>query len=142
MSDGTAVGGTYVLVIELATAATITVGALGDLQFSSGGYAYVGSAHGPGGFTRLDRHRRIATGVKDVRHWHIDYLLGETEASIVDSLRIPDQDLECAIAGELARPSIPGFGCSDCTCDSHLFYAPTVETIRAAATEAATLVES
>lgn len=52
--------GTYVFVTDVARAATIDVGALGDREFPAGAYAYVGSAFGPGGFTRVDRHRSKA----------------------------------------------------------------------------------
>ncbi len=75
-------GGTYTLLIALAKPATIAVGALGECEFSAGRYAYTGSAFGPGGFSRVDRHREVASGDRDVRHWHIDYLLGHPRTRI------------------------------------------------------------
>jgi Uri superfamily endonuclease len=33
-----------------------------------------------------------------------------------------EEPLECRLAQALGGDSIPGFGCSDCTCTSHLFF--------------------
>lgn len=49
--------GTYVLLVDVPRAATLEVGALGQLEFAAGAYAYVGSAFGPGGFARIDRRQ-------------------------------------------------------------------------------------
>ena len=73
---GDAPPGTYVLIFGVDPAATIDVGALGTVEFPSGAYAYVGSAFGSNGLGRVDRHRRVAEGSHDVRHWHVDYLGG------------------------------------------------------------------
>ena len=35
--------------------------------------------------------------------------------------RTPDK-IECVLAHALHGEEIPGFGCSDCSCRSHLFY--------------------
>lgn len=115
-------GGTYTLVIEFASADEIQVGALGTRSFSPGYYAYVGTALGPGGFSRVDRHREIASGERDTRHWHIDYLLGHPHATIDTVRTTHDVDAECTLAARLVGEGIPGFGCSDCSCESHLFY--------------------
>jgi Uri superfamily endonuclease len=115
-------GGTYTLVVALDRAATIEVGALGEIAFDSGWYAYVGSALGPGGFSRVERHRELAAGEREVRHWHIDYLLGHPAASIAAVSRTAGVDGECAAAQAVDGERIPNFGCSDCGCDSHLFY--------------------
>jgi len=49
--------GTYALVLRLARATTIHVGALGAVDFAPGWYVYVGSALGPGGLAaRVNRH--------------------------------------------------------------------------------------
>ncbi len=113
-------GGTYTLVVSLAEPATIEVGALGERRFSKGWYAYTGSAFGPGGFSRVDRHRDLARGEREVRHWHIDYLLGHPDTTIETVVRTPDRDVECAVARALPDAGIPGFGASDCDCESHL----------------------
>ncbi|RJT06576.1 DUF123 domain-containing protein [Halococcus sp. IIIV-5B] len=111
--------GTYTLLIELPTPTTIEVGALGERALSPGWYAYTGSALGPGGFARVDRHREVATGERDVRHWHIDYLLGHP-ATVLDRAVTTPVDAECAIARTLPGERIPAFGASDCDCESHL----------------------
>ena len=52
--------GTYLLAVAVDDPATVEVGALGERAFDAGTYAYVGSAFGPGGFSRVDRHRSAA----------------------------------------------------------------------------------
>ncbi len=116
--------GTYVLVVALDEPATIEVGALGDREFDAGTYAYVGSAFGPGGFSRVERHRELAAGERDASHWHIDYLLGHPEASLAEAVTFPDADLECHLAGALPGEQVSGVGASDCDCDAHLLAAP------------------
>ena len=120
-------GGTYTVVYELAEPATVTVGALGDHRLSAGGYAYTGSALGSGGFGRVDRHKRVAAAEHDVRHWHVDYLGGHPAASVHRVLRLPDRDVECAVAQALADGPVAGFGASDCDCASHLAAYPDAE---------------
>ena len=118
MSDAT--GGSYTLVVALADDATLSAGALAEHRFSAGAYAYTGSALGAGGFSRVDRHRRTARGDHDVRHWHVDYLLGHPAARIDRVVRSVGVDVECAVAERLPAGPIDGFGASDCGCPSHL----------------------
>lgn len=118
-------GGTYTLVFSLPAAETIEVGALGAQRFPAGGYCYTGSALGSGGFSRIDRHRRVADDEHDVRHWHVDYLGGHSETALVAVERVTG-DRECAVASELGDGPIPGFGASDCDCGSHLARFPDV----------------
>jgi Uri superfamily endonuclease len=99
----------------------IKVGKIGDLTFKQGTYAYVGSAHGPGGLAaRLGRYE---VGPRSL-HWHIDYLL--QQADFVGALyRADDLRRECSWArwvAKTARDCVPGFGSSDCRCESHLFF--------------------
>ncbi|PHQ39281.1 hypothetical protein DJ69_07220 [Halorubrum persicum] len=117
---GSDAGGTYTLVVELTAPATIEVGALGEHRFESGAYAYTGSALGAGGFSRVDRHRRTARGEHDVRHWHVDHLLGHPDARIDRVVRSVGGDVECAVADRLPAGPVDGFGASDCDCGSHL----------------------
>jgi len=112
--------GTYTLVLSVPTSTIITVGALGERTFPAGWYAYTGSAFGPGGFSRVDRHRELAAGERDTRHWHIDYLLGSPDVTLETVFRSPGVDRECAIAQTLPGEPIAAFGASDCRCDSHL----------------------
>ncbi|MFB6300305.1 MAG: DUF123 domain-containing protein [Halobacteriales archaeon] len=128
--------GTYTLLITVERPIEITVGALGDRQFAAGWYAYVGSAFGPGGFSRIDRHHSIATGDHDVRQWHIDYLLGAAGASIDTDYRSPEADIECALRDRVVGEPIKEFGASDCGCDSHLLYGPDRETLEESIKEA------
>ena len=115
-------GGTYTLVIDLAERAEVEVGALGTYTFDPGWYAYVGSANGAGGFARVDRHQELAAGERDVRHWHVDYLLGHPATAVDAVERTPGADAECRVAASVEGAPVPDFGCSDCGCDSHLFY--------------------
>ena len=115
--------GSYLLVIECERSTEIEVGALGSLSFEAGYYGYVGSAFGPGGLSRVDRHRRVAAGEHDVRHWHVDYLLGAAETELATVETFPDRDFECDLAtalGEAGCGRVDGFGASDCDCPSHL----------------------
>jgi endonuclease-3 len=115
-------GGTYTLVIERHSDGPIEVGALGHIDFPAGGYAYTGSALGPGGFSRVERHRAVASGENDARHWHVDYLLGDDTTSVETAVTTAG-DIECVVARRLVDAvggTVPDFGCSDCDCPSHL----------------------
>jgi len=107
---------------------TINVGALGDLLFEKGYYLYIGSAMGhSGSSTLLNRVKRhISPSSHKKVHWHIDYLLKNTNNLITLIYLIPSsQRLECEIARAISiisESSIKNFGSSDCDCDSHLFY--------------------
>ena len=110
--------GTYILIMTLPKNTSIIVGKHRILHFKKGCYAYVGSALN-GLEQRIQRHLR--TDKKT--HWHIDYLLAFTE--IVEIFYKENNGREeCRIAQFLERNfvSIPGFGCSDCSCKSHLFF--------------------
>lgn len=113
-------GGTYTILIDVPSPIRVGVGALGSHDVSPGVYAYTGSALASGGFSRVDRHRRVARGDHDVRHWHIDYLLGHPETDIERVVRSVGVDVECAVADRLSPGPISGFGSSDCGCRSHL----------------------
>ncbi|MFH1640090.1 MAG: GIY-YIG nuclease family protein [Chloroflexota bacterium] len=118
--------GSYLLLIRLAEAQKIRVGALGTIEFRAGFYAYVGSAMGGFG-SRLRRHLR-----KDKKaHWHIDYLLEQASVEYV-IISASNMRTECAIARTLSLgfASVAGFGSSDCRCRSHLFYASGEEDIK------------
>jgi sugar fermentation stimulation protein A len=94
------------------------VGSLGTVRFRKGYYLYVGSA-------RKDLSRRIARHRRRRKNlfWHIDYLRQRAEHCVSLPVRT-GADLECQIARALdgiSQWKIPGFGASDCRCDSHLF---------------------
>ena len=116
--------GSYVLIVAVEQQTTIEVGALGDRTFAAGYYAYVGSAFGPGGLSRVDRHRELADSDRETRHWHIDYLLGGEKNSLATVEQFPDHDFECALATAFADAGcepVAAFGASDCDCVSHLW---------------------
>ncbi len=129
-------GGTYTILIELREATTLTVGALGERRLPAGWYAYTGSAFGPGGFARVDRHYELAAGERGSRHWHVDYLLGCEVAVVRDDVRTSDADRECAVAAALTEGPVGGFGASDCGCRSHLAYDRDGNRLRRAVTDA------
>jgi len=117
--------GTYTLLVSLPEPATVEFGAAGAYDLEPGWYAYTGSAFGAGGLKRVDRHRELAAGERDARHWHVDYLLGHPAAS-VDAVYVTDEaDVECETARRLADETEPvaGLGASDCDCETHLAYA-------------------
>lgn len=133
--------GTYVLAIEVTETTTIEVGALGDREFTPGTYAYIGSAFGPGGFARIDRHRELAAGDRDVRHWHVDYLLGHPTTRLETAITFPDADRECELARSLPGTPVPEFGASDCPCRSHLLAVADDDAILEAAVDAGGVVD-
>ncbi|MDM7933754.1 MAG: GIY-YIG nuclease family protein [Methanothrix sp.] len=117
--------GIYSLVLELERGRGIEVGSLGMLSLSRGYYVYTGSARGPGGLKRVDRHLQIIQGRREARRWHIDHLLPFTSLQVAFVTRT-SRDLECIIARAIGESleAVGGFGCSDCRCGSHLHYSP------------------
>jgi Uri superfamily endonuclease len=114
--------GVYCLVFENHEC-TVRVGALGNLTFRAGWHIYVGSALGSGGLKRLQRHILIAQLRDKQPKWHVDYLLTSPCFSLVYAVFAVTADrLECRLARELNEGGIPKFGCSDCSCTSHLLY--------------------
>lgn len=110
--------GSYILLIKLDQEKNIKIGKRGLIKFQLGYYVYVGSALNSLN-RRINRHLNTLKKI----HWHIDYLL--TEAKIVDVFYSESNEREeCKIANIFYKNlvSINGFGCSDCKCDSHLFY--------------------
>jgi len=104
--------GSYVLIIKMEHPKRIRIGRLGDIDFSRGFYAYVGSALN-GLERRIERH----LGKRKKTFWHIDYLLEEADVAgffLVEGA----VKSECSIAGMLSAElgSVPRFGCSDCRC--------------------------
>lgn len=116
--------GIYTLVLVLPQPSRIAVGSLGVIDFARGYYSYTGSAMGPGGLKRVDRHIQVLKGTKTTRRWHIDYLLPSTRLVEAFTTRTT-LDLECSIAKAIGKrlQAVPRFGCSDCRCPSHLHFA-------------------
>jgi sugar fermentation stimulation protein A len=110
--------GSYLLIINLKEKRKIPVGSLGEVSFKKGFYIYVGSAMA--NLTkRMERHRHL----RKQHHWHIDELRAVAEFHSVLAIRSSIR-LECEIAKALfgiSEWTIPGFGCTDCSCETHLF---------------------
>ena len=89
-------------------------------KYRKGYYVYIGSAMNSL-VPRLNRH----LSDEKKMHWHIDYLLKSPDCHIRDILfNISDKKIECDLAEIISKDGeeIPGFGCSDCSCSSHLIY--------------------
>ncbi|MUV60772.1 DUF123 domain-containing protein [Halobacterium sp. CBA1126] len=129
--------GTYTLLVELPVRTTVEFGARGAYDLDPGWYAYTGSAFGPGGLGRVDRHRELAAGERDARHWHVDYLLGRPESRVAAVYVTEDEDVECETARTLADAgaAVDGLGASDCDCATHLAYAARREALESVAAE-------
>jgi Uri superfamily endonuclease len=117
--------GTYVLILESPARECIAVGRLGQIDFHSGSYVYVGSALGPGGLhARINRHLDATRPV----HWHIDYLKRSTRIAevwyVVDPVRREHAWAKALASLSNASIPVPGFGSSDCNCPAHLCYFP------------------
>lgn len=110
--------GSYILQINLSENKNIKIGSLGNIFFKKGNYYYVGSALN-GLEQRINRHLRSDKKM----HWHIDYLLQHGDISNVFYKENNEKE-ECKIVKQFEKnlSSIPSFGCSDCKCNSHLFY--------------------
>lgn len=126
--------GTYALVLACRKRRPLRVGKLGRLMLQPGFYVYVGSAFGPGGLTaRIRHHRQIAARP----HWHIDYLRAVCDLKEVWFTPAPGRQ-EHSWAKVMARMPgaempLPGFGSSDCDCQTHLFWfahSPSIGTFR------------
>jgi Uri superfamily endonuclease len=118
--------GAYLLVMTLPKDTSIMVGKQGVVHFQKGCYVYVGSA-----LNGLDQRIRRHLRSQKKTHWHIDYLLPFVEiVEIFYKENIRKE--ECRIAQVLNKnfKNISGFGCSDCTCTSHLFKGPFHDLLR------------
>ena len=118
--------GTYVLILESHSTAKVQIGKWREIDVQPGYYLYVGSAFGPGGVrARVSRHLRLGKP----KHWHIDFLR-EFTTPIGVWINYETERLEhywaLMILGMKQMTSIQGFGCSDCTCHSHLFYSEAI----------------
>lgn len=112
--------GTYCLITRLKYKKDIKIGKKPSRRFPAGFYVYVGSA-----MNNMDKRigRHLSHDKKF--HWHIDRFL--EQAVIVQIVRLESSvRTECVISKEIERLSdnfiIPGFGSSDCRCNTHLHY--------------------
>ena len=99
------------------------IGKKGEFSFPAGFYIYVGSALGPGGLKRVTRHINLSRNKDRSPRWHVDYLHLNPSFRLVSAVSaLTSANLECALASRIGGDSVSGFGCTDCTCSSHLFY--------------------
>jgi sugar fermentation stimulation protein A len=110
--------GSYLLILKLEKIRDIEIGKLGKVHFRKGFYIYVGSAM-VNLMKRMERHRHL----RKQHHWHIDELRAVAEFQSVLAIRSSIR-LECEISktmSGIADWSVPGFGSTDCFCETHLF---------------------
>ena len=110
--------GDYLIILRLPEEKDIVIGSKGTMHFPKGYYVYTGSAKKHLD-QRIAHHRRI----RKKKHWHLDYFRPCAEWVGAIPIRTAE-DLEHDLAhaaGAIADWMIPGFGCTDCACPSHLF---------------------
>jgi len=115
--------GSYCLCIRVKDDIKVNVGALGVITFPNGLYIYVGSALNSL-MPRLSRHLKTNKGQGKAIHWHIDYILRRPEVEVEGIyITVRAIRMECELASKVAERgvSVPRFGCSDCSCPSHLY---------------------
>ena len=117
--------GSYAVILRNRSHKTIQVGRRLQLAIIPGYYLYLGSAFGPGGLrARVGRHAR--TDKKN--RWHIDYIREQMQFHCAWYSYAPtNQEHQWAALINQLPNFTPqtGIGCSDCGCDTHLFYSPT-----------------
>ena len=109
--------GCYCLIINLEDDENLKIGKKLKIEFEKGYYVYIGSA-----MNSLESRVKRHLSKSKKLHWHVDYLLKNAE--VVEVIYNLDKKVECELSKELSKKNIyiPDFGCSDCECDSHLYY--------------------
>ena len=116
--------GIYLILFTINSERIIRVGSLGEIKLKAGFYVYTGSA-------RKNLRQRVARHLRKTKntHWHVDYLSFAADKAKAypvyadTGIQGPDRVTECGLAkavGAIADGSVNGFGCSDCSCGSHL----------------------
>jgi Uri superfamily endonuclease len=109
-------------VLRCASTRAIRVGRLGTIRLRPGYYLYIGSAFGPGGLrARVAHHHYRAKRP----HWHVDYLrrYARLESVWYASGARREHDWAAKVAAMPgAAMVLPGFGSSDCRCETHLYW--------------------
>jgi Uri superfamily endonuclease len=114
--------GVYCLIFEN-RACKLDVGKKGEFSFNEGFHIYVGSALGSGGVKRVKRHINLSRNRDRNPKWHVDYLHLNPAFRLVSAVyAFTSARLECVLASKIGGNLVPGFGCTDCECSSHLFY--------------------
>jgi sugar fermentation stimulation protein A len=112
--------GAYALILRNKRQKNIEIGRLGKIHFDEGYYVYIGSALGS-----LDARIRRHTLKRKKQFWHIDYI-SPSVMELERTLPIRRKDrIESDLAKRVSRlcdRNVKGFGSSDSTESSHLFY--------------------
>ncbi|MDR1786079.1 MAG: DNA/RNA nuclease SfsA [Spirochaetaceae bacterium] len=118
--------GSYLVIFRFDEDQRIQVGALGEVDFPRGWYAYAGSAQ-KNLSQRLARHLRRT---RKNKHWHVDYLIPFSTGKITALPVMTARNEECRLAAMCrdngGKTLWPGkrIGASDCSCASHLLWFP------------------
>ena len=120
--------GIYTIIIFLSKKLSVSIVKLGVHKFPMGYYTYTGSAIGSSVSleSRVSRHMQK----EKRRHWHIDFLLANEDASVIGVVAaLTHKKLECDMNRYIktkskAKVCVTGFGSTDCkkNCGSHLLY--------------------
>ena len=108
----------YQLLIKVTKDMDLKVGKLGRFIFPMGSYVYTGSAK-----TNIDKRIERHLSKKKKLHWHIDYLLNNDYAEVINTKK--SIMIECSLNKKTnGTIIIKGFGSTDCNldCKSHLKY--------------------
>lgn len=124
--------GIYCLIIRLRQGCRIKIGCLGTFHFPAGFYVYAGSAQN-NLERRIERHLRQEKKMR----WHVDYVLRYGHVVSVHTYA-GKKHMECVLSNEIgsmkgASLPVKGFGSSDCSCNSHLYFfrhAPTISRLK------------
>ena len=120
--------GIYTIIIKLQKGRDISIGKLETISVAAGYYVYVGSALN-GLSSRIVRHLRKEKKL----HWHIDYFLQKTQ--VIEIIYcVTEENRECVLSSRLDQKlkHVRHFGCSDCSCQSHLFRSKNLNALRTA----------
>lgn len=121
------------LIVENRKDIEVEIGKIGCVAFKKGFYAYLGSALS-GLERRVERHVRNVGNNKKL-HWHIDYFLASPAVEIKGVvLAEAEERKECVIAANMhlrkGLDFIENFGCTDCSCKSHLFFSTSLTMLK------------
>lgn len=113
--------GTYALLVAVAEKINLQIGSLGKFEFPAASYLYAGSGQNSLE-KRVERHIRKNKRI----FWHIDYLLSNSRVKVKKVWIREGERWECQLARKIIddarfRTIVPGFGSSDCRCETHLF---------------------
>lgn len=111
--------GTYCLVLKLERDETILINKKGH-DFRRGYYVYVGS-----GVNNLEKRIERHKSLQKKKFWHVDYFLEYAKILNVKTI-VSHERRECEVSRKVKQLAddepMKGFGSSDCSCNTHLYY--------------------